>query len=186
MCALLLLLLQAEISKVKTELDQFTSDPDKVSGVTDNLIENSRPTKTLDQLKKIRETGYYSESLLNISGMDDDDDDDVGGSTILKGMTTQPVRPHLLRVAPSSSPAVRVACCTMVPGRSVPTYKVRVKQRFDATHPDEMSLTLGDIFDVSEEIDENWAIAEVAGKRGMFPLNHVEKMIMLGASGSRF
>jgi hypothetical protein len=30
-------------------------------------------------------TGYYSESLLNISGMDDDDDDDVGGSTILKG-----------------------------------------------------------------------------------------------------
>jgi chaperonin cofactor prefoldin len=144
-----------EIGKVKSELDQFTSDPDKVSGTTDNLIENSRPTKTLDQLKKIRETGYYSESLLNISGMDDDDDDDVGGSTILKG-------------------------------RSVPTYKVRVKQRFDATHPDEMSLTLGDIFDVSEEIDENWAIAEVAGKRGMFPLNHVEKMIMLGASGSRF
>jgi hypothetical protein len=48
---------QVEIGKVKSELDQFTSDPDKVSGTTDNLIENSRPTKTLDQLKKIRETG---------------------------------------------------------------------------------------------------------------------------------
>jgi len=64
-------------------------------------------------------------------------------------------------------------------GTPVPTYKVRVKQRFEAAHPDELSLTLGAIFDVSEEINENWGVAEIDGKRGMFPLNHVERMLML-------
>jgi hypothetical protein len=64
-------------------------------------------------------------------------------------------------------------------GRNVPTYKVRVRQRYDAAQDDELSLTIGDIFDVSEEVDENWGVAELNGKRGIFPLNHVEKMISL-------
>ena len=64
--------------------------------------------------------------------------------------------------------------------RSVQPYKVRVKQRYDAQNPDEVSLVLGDIFDVTAEIDENWAVAEVHGKRGMFPSNHVEKMRRAG------
>jgi len=65
--------------------------------------------------------------------------------------------------------------------RSVQPYKVRVKQRYDAQNPDEVSLVLGDIFDVTAEIDENWAVAEVHGKRGMFPSNHVEKMRRAGS-----
>lgn len=52
-----LFLVQAELGRVKAELDQLTSDPDKISGTTDNIISSSRPTKTLDELKKIRETG---------------------------------------------------------------------------------------------------------------------------------
>ncbi len=66
-------------------------------------------------------------------------------------------------------------------GHPVTPYKVRVKQRYDAQNPDEISLTLGDIFDVSAEIDENWAIAELHGQRGMFPSNHVEKMRRAGS-----
>jgi len=138
----------AEINRVKSELEYLANNPDQVSGDTDNIINSSRPTKTLEQLKQIRETGYYGEPLLNISEVDYNDEYEEGVSTLR--------------------------------GRIVPTYKVRVKQRFEPTQPDELPLTLGDIFDVSEEIDENWAIAEIEGRRGMFPLNHVERMIMLG------
>lgn len=141
----------AEINRVKSELEYLANNPDQVSGDTDNIINSSRPIKTLDQLKQIRETGYYGEPLLNISEVDYTDEYEDGVSTLR--------------------------------GRIVPTYKVRVKQRFEPTQPDELPLTLGDIFDVSEEIDENWAIAEIEGRRGMFPLNHVERMIMLSGSG---
>jgi len=64
-------------------------------------------------------------------------------------------------------------------GNKVQKYKVRVRQRYDAQQPDELSLTVGEIFDVGEEVDENWGIADLNGRRGIFPLNHVEKMISL-------
>lgn len=64
-------------------------------------------------------------------------------------------------------------------GNKVQKYKVRVRQRYDAQQPDELSLTVGEIFDVGEEVDENWGVADLNGRRGIFPLNHVEKMISL-------
>jgi len=51
--------LQVEINKVKSELDKLTTNPDKISDTTDTLIQSSHPTKALDELKKIRETGTF-------------------------------------------------------------------------------------------------------------------------------
>jgi len=48
-----------EINKVKSELDKLTTNPDKISDTTDTLIQSSHPTKALDELKKIRETGTF-------------------------------------------------------------------------------------------------------------------------------
>ncbi len=55
-------------------------------------------------------------------------------------------------------------------------FQVRVKQSFDASHLDELPLSVGNVLKVCQVIDENWAISEMNGRRGMFPLNHVERM----------
>jgi len=116
------------------------------------LIKESRPEAALKQLEKVRETGYFPAGL-DLGG----DDDPSSGSTVVVD-DDDPLGAH-----------------------AVQPYKVRVKQRYDAQNPDELSLVLGDIFDVTAEIDENWAVAEVHGKRGMFPSNHVEKMRRAGS-----
>jgi len=119
---------------------------------TENLISNSRPSNALAQIEKVRETGYFPAAPLTLG-----DDDTLNSSTGAVGDDDDPLGAH--PVAP---------------------YKVRVKQRYDAQNPDEVCLVLGDIFDVTAEIDENWAVAEVHGQRGMFPSNHVEKMRRAG------
>jgi len=122
------------------------------------LISESKPEAALKQLEKVRETGYFP------AGLDlGDNEGTIGGasgSAIADSLADEddPLGAH-----------------------AVQPYKVRVKQRYDAQNPDELSLVLGDIFDVTAEIDENWAVAEVHGKRGMFPSNHVEKMRRAGS-----
>eukprot|EP00005_Dracoamoeba_jomungandri_P010000 CAMPEP_0174262964 /NCGR_PEP_ID=MMETSP0439-20130205/16496_1 /TAXON_ID=0 /ORGANISM="Stereomyxa ramosa, Strain Chinc5" /LENGTH=489 /DNA_ID=CAMNT_0015348043 /DNA_START=134 /DNA_END=1606 /DNA_ORIENTATION=+ len=56
---------------------------------------------------------------------------------------------------------------------AVEPYMVRVRQHYRAQEDDEVSLVVGQIFEVREEVDENWAVATLNNKRGIFPKNHV-------------
>jgi len=125
---------------------------------TESLISNSRPSNALAQIEKVRETGYFPAAPLSLGDGDDTLGPSMGGSVADALGDDDPLGAH-----------------------PVTPYKVRVKQRYDAQNPDEISLVLGDIFDVTAEIDENWAVAEVHGQRGMFPSNHVEKMRRAGS-----
>jgi len=126
---------------------------------TESLISNSRPSNALAQIEKVRETGYFPNAPLSLG-----DDDTLGAA--MGGMV---------------SDALGDGEDDPLGAHPVAPYKVRVKQRYDAQNPDEVNLVLGDIFDVTAEIDENWAVAEVHGQRGMFPSNHVEKMRRAGS-----
>eukprot|EP01087_Luapelamoeba_hula_P007194 TRINITY_DN1746_c3_g2_i2.p1 TRINITY_DN1746_c3_g2~~TRINITY_DN1746_c3_g2_i2.p1 ORF type:complete len:373 (-),score=85.76 TRINITY_DN1746_c3_g2_i2:624-1742(-) len=140
---------------------------DHIPEAAERLIQDSKPEQALSQLKKARETGYF------VSGIDFGDMDPTGTLARSNG----PPSPRGLEdegeyYDDGDDP---------LGGHPVQPYKVRVKQRYDAQNSDEISLTLGEIFDVTAEIDENWGIAEMHGHRGMFPLNHCEKMRRAGS-----
>jgi len=141
-------------------LQRLALTTDAIPESQETLIRESRPETALEQLRSARATGYYSGGLT----LGDDDGYDTMG-----------------RNSPGPAGGSAANYDDPLGGHPVAPYKVRVKQRYDAQNPDEVSLVLGDIFDVYEEIDENWAIAEIHGHRGMFPSNHVEKMRRAGS-----
>jgi len=133
----------------------------------ERLIRDSKPDAALRQLEKVRETGYFPAGF--------EYGDNAGDGTMGSTAGTA-ISDRINRDEDGSETGE-----DPLGGHPVATYKVRVKQRYDAQQEDELSLVLGDIFDVTAEIDENWAIAEVHGKRGMFPSNHIEKMRRAGS-----
>jgi len=146
------------------ELQALADDTaDRIPEDLERLISESTAEAALKQLEKVRETGYFPAAF----DIGDNGDGTLGphsGNSMSEGMRDDETGEE-----------------DPLGGHPVAAYKVRVKQRYDAQQEDELSLVLGDIFDVTAEIDENWAIAEVHGKRGMFPANHVEKMRRAGS-----
>ncbi|KAL6043426.1 hypothetical protein QOT17_023905 [Balamuthia mandrillaris] len=66
--------------------------------------------------------------------------------------------------------------------KAVAPYKARVKRKYVAQSPQELTLQVGEIFDVYEELDSNWGRATVNGVTGLFPLCFIEKMIRAGSA----
>ena len=53
---------------------------------------------------------------------------------------------------------------------------VRAVHDFQTNHPGEVTLAKGDVFKVTEVVDNNWLHGESAAKSGNFPYDFVEKI----------